>query len=51
MNIKYKERTDEEIYEELKLANKLLPDLYMDAEVWKQERLIELKRLGLNWSE
>lgn len=38
--------TDEETYQHLKDNDDL-----MNAEEWKKLRLVELKRIGLNWSK
>ena len=43
-----KERTDEEVYQDLK---KDCPEGFMPADEWKAKRIEQLKKEGKNWTK
>ena len=51
INLTYKEMTDEKSYKNIKKLYKLYPEVVMKPKEWKKLRIIELKRLGKNWSK
>ncbi len=51
MDIKHKEQTDKETYENLKKLHKESPEVFMNPIKWKALRLKEIKKNGGVWSE
>lgn len=51
MNITHKELTDEECFQNVKQMHKENPDIVMQPDEWKKQRLIVLQKKGLLWSK